>query len=83
VLVSIVRRRPPVAVDEQALWRTIEVAFAQRRKTMRSALLRLGLDPDEARRTLDACGISPLERPERLDVHQFACLAERWRRATR
>ena len=83
VLVAIVRRPPPVAVDEQALWRTIEVAFAQRRKTMRSALIRLGLDPDEARRTLDACGISPMERPERLDVRQFACLAKRRRRAAR
>ncbi len=83
VLVSIARRPPPVAVDEPALWRTLEVSFSQRRKTMRSALLRLGLDADEARRALDECGIAPLERPERLDVYQFACLAERWRHATR
>jgi 16S rRNA (adenine1518-N6/adenine1519-N6)-dimethyltransferase len=79
VLVSIVRRPPPVTVDEAALWRTIEVAFEQRRKTVRSALVRLGLDAASAADALDACGIARLERPERLGLPEFACLAERWR----
>jgi len=83
VLVSIVRRPPPVNVDERALWRVIEVAFAQRRKTMRSAMLRLGLEPNAALAVLAACDVPPLERPERLGVPAFACLAERWRRAAR
>ena len=75
VLVSMVRRPPPVEVDEAELWRVVRVAFEQRRKTMRGALLRLGLAPDRALRILASCGVEPLERPERLGLEAFACLA--------
>jgi len=81
VLVSLTRRPPPVDVVEADLWRTIEVAFEQRRKTIRGALLRLGLDAVAAADTLAACGIDRRERPERLSLGEFACLAGRWPRA--
>jgi 16S rRNA (adenine1518-N6/adenine1519-N6)-dimethyltransferase len=75
VLVSMVRRPPPVQVDEEALWRVIREAFAQRRKTMRGALVRLGLEPTEAQKVLGRCGIPPAARPEELGLEAFACLA--------
>jgi len=77
VLVSIVRRPPPADVDQAALWRTIEVSFSQRRKSMRGALRRLGLGPAEAEAVLAACGLAPLSRPEQLSLSDFACIADR------
>jgi 16S rRNA (adenine1518-N6/adenine1519-N6)-dimethyltransferase len=81
VLVSMVRRPPPVDVDEAVLWQVIAVAFAQRRKTMRGALIRLGIAATRAEEILAECGIDPRERPERLGLPEFACLAERWSRS--
>src|SRR5438132_6222304 len=52
---------PPVDVDEDRLWRVLDEAFAQRRKTMRNALRRLGLDPSA--------------RPEELSLEDFARVA--------
>jgi 16S rRNA (adenine1518-N6/adenine1519-N6)-dimethyltransferase len=75
VLVSITRRPPPVQVDEAALWEVIRVAFAQRRKTMRNALLRLGLGTKEASMALAECGVEESARPEQLGLEEFACLA--------
>jgi 16S rRNA (adenine1518-N6/adenine1519-N6)-dimethyltransferase len=76
VLISLVRRPPPVAISREALWRMIEVSFGQRRKTMRGALVRLGLSAEDAARTLALCGVDPRTRPERLGLETFACLAE-------
>jgi 16S rRNA (adenine1518-N6/adenine1519-N6)-dimethyltransferase len=81
VLVRLTRRPPPVSVVEGDLWRVIDEAFAQRRKTMRNALVRLGLGHDEAVAALEACGVDPSTRPERLGLEAFACLAERVARA--
>jgi 16S rRNA (adenine1518-N6/adenine1519-N6)-dimethyltransferase len=81
VLVSLVRRPPPVPTEEGALFRVIEEAFSQRRKTMRGALVRLGLDRPAAERALAACGVDPSARPEQLGLSEFACLAEAWTRA--
>ena len=75
VLVMLQRRPPPVGVSRAALWRVIEESFAQRRKTMRGAVVRLGYEPDAARAVLDSCGIDPMARPERLGLADFACLA--------
>jgi len=83
VLVSMVRRSPPVAVDEAALWTVVREAFSQRRKTMRGALVRLGFEPDGAAGVLSACGIEPRARPEELGLEEFACLAEEWLRIGR
>jgi len=76
VLVMMDRRPPPVQVDRAALFETIEVAFSQRRKSMRGALMRLGLDAERAAAVLAGCRIDPLERPERLGLEAFACLTE-------
>jgi 16S rRNA (adenine1518-N6/adenine1519-N6)-dimethyltransferase len=73
VLVRIERReRPPVATDPGALFAVIDEAFAQRRKTMRGALVRLGVAPDGAAAVLQACGLEPRMRPEELSLEAFA-----------
>lgn len=66
---------PPVDVDEDRLWRVLDEAFAQRRKTMRNALRRLGLDPAEADAALAASGIAASARPEELSLDDFARVA--------
>jgi 16S rRNA (adenine1518-N6/adenine1519-N6)-dimethyltransferase len=76
VLVSLARRPPPVAVDEGALWEVVEEAFGQRRKTMRNAMMRLGVEASEAEAILEGCGIAPKARAEELGLERFACLAE-------
>lgn len=78
VLVSLTRRPPPVAVDQPALWAVVNASFAQRRKTMRGALIRLGMDAAAAGEALERCGIDARTRPERLGLPEFACLADRW-----
>jgi 16S rRNA (adenine1518-N6/adenine1519-N6)-dimethyltransferase len=77
VLVRIDRRPSPVAGPDSALFRVVEAAFAERRKTMRNALMRLGLGGAEALDTLRGCGIDPSARPEELGLEAFACLADR------
>jgi 16S rRNA (adenine1518-N6/adenine1519-N6)-dimethyltransferase len=66
---------PPVAVDETRLWRVVESAFAQRRKTMRNAVRRLGLDAVDADAVLAAAGVDPRSRPEELSLEDFARVA--------
>lgn len=67
----------PVDVDPDRLWRVIDVSFAQRRKTMRNAVRRLGLEADEADQLLGDCDIAGNARPEELDLAGFAAIAER------
>jgi 16S rRNA (adenine1518-N6/adenine1519-N6)-dimethyltransferase len=77
VLVSLDRHAPPVAADRERLFTVIRVSFAERRKTMRSALIRLGVDRAVAADVLEACGIAPNARPEELGLAEFGCLTER------
>ncbi len=75
VLVELVpRRKPPVRIGEEELFRVVGEAFAQRRKTMRSALRRLGAGDPEA--VLVAAGVDPSRRPEELSLEEFAAIAE-------
>ena len=67
---------PPVAVDPRRLWLVIEAGFAQRRKTMRSALRRLGLDAASAAAVLERCGLAPDARAEELGLVELAAIAE-------
>jgi 16S rRNA (adenine1518-N6/adenine1519-N6)-dimethyltransferase len=76
VIVSIERRPPPVEVDEASLWRVVDEAFSQRRKTTRSALVRLRLSREAAIDALARCGLDPDVRPERLGLEAFACLTD-------
>jgi 16S rRNA (adenine1518-N6/adenine1519-N6)-dimethyltransferase len=68
------RSHHAVDVDEDALWRVVDEAFAQRRKTMRGAVRRLGADDPDG--VLRAAGIEPSARPEELDLAAFARVAE-------
>ena len=77
VLVRIERRAaPPVAVDPERLFRVVGAGFAERRKTMRNALRRLGLSAADADDALARCGIGPRARAEELSLEDFAALAE-------
>ena len=68
---------PPVDVDERSLWRVVDGAFAERRKTMRNALRRLGLDGETADAVLAGAGVAPSARPEEVGLEGFAAIAER------
>ena len=68
-------REAPVDVDEARLWAVVDEAFAQRRKTMRNALRRLDLSPEEADAVLAEAGVDPSARPEELSLDAFASLA--------
>ena len=74
VLVRLMPRPAPVAVNRRALFRVVEAGFAERRKTMRNALRRLGLSPPDAAGALEACGLRPQVRAEEIDLAGFARL---------
>jgi 16S rRNA (adenine1518-N6/adenine1519-N6)-dimethyltransferase len=77
VIVRLVRvTEPPVGVDERRLWAVVDAAFAERRKTIRNALRRLGVDEAEADRALAAAGIDASVRGEALSLEAFAALVE-------
>ncbi len=76
-LVRFERREPPTsAAGRVAVFRCVDAAFAQRRKTLRAALAGLAGSPDTAERALRAAGIDPRTRGEQLGVGQFAQLAD-------
>jgi 16S rRNA (adenine1518-N6/adenine1519-N6)-dimethyltransferase len=64
---------PPVDVDEVRLWSVVDEAFAQRRKTMRNAIRRLGIEG--ADELLTAAGVRPSTRPEELSLEDLARVA--------
>jgi 16S rRNA (adenine1518-N6/adenine1519-N6)-dimethyltransferase len=76
VLVRLERRPPPVAVPEEALFRLVEAGFAQRRKTMANALVRLGHERKHATAALKRAGLDPSVRGEELGLEDFARLVE-------
>ncbi len=68
--------KPPVEVEPARLWRVVDAGFAERRKTMRSAVVRLGVDPGRAADLLREQGIDPRARAEQLSLAEFARIAE-------
>jgi 16S rRNA (adenine1518-N6/adenine1519-N6)-dimethyltransferase len=68
---------PPVEVDPARLRRVVDAGFAERRKTMRNALRRVGMTREAAASALAACGVEPDVRAEELSLASFAALAER------
>jgi 16S rRNA (adenine1518-N6/adenine1519-N6)-dimethyltransferase len=78
-VVRLVRRpRPAVAVrDLSVFWKVVRGAFAYRRKTLLNSLA-LALDLDRATivRALSSCNFAPELRGERLDLGDFARLAD-------
>jgi 16S rRNA (adenine1518-N6/adenine1519-N6)-dimethyltransferase len=76
VVVRLDRHEPPVTTPRDELFRLIDEGFAQRRKTMTAALVRLGLTRDRAREALETAGLDARARAETLGLAEFARIAE-------
>jgi 16S rRNA (adenine1518-N6/adenine1519-N6)-dimethyltransferase len=76
VLVRLERRPPPVTTPEAVLFELVDAGFAQRRKTMANALVRLGHDRRKAIASLERAELDPRVRAEELGLDDFARLAE-------
>ena len=77
VIIRLRRRdEPRVGVDEGRLWAVVDAGFAERRKTMRNALRRLGVDGEAADALLQGAGVDPSARAETLSLEDFARIAE-------
>ncbi len=74
-LVHVVRHpTPPVALDDPArMFAIVQAGFATRRKTLRQSLRSVFADRTGA--ILDAAGIDPMLRAERLGLEEWAALA--------
>lgn len=76
-LVAFRRRPAPVTTaTRDEVFGCIDAAFAQRRKSLRSALASWAGGPDAADAALRSAGVDPGLRGERLDVSEFAAIAE-------
>ena len=71
------RRGAPArgGVGAADVFAVVDAAFAQRRKTLRSALARWAGSPAEAEKVCRAAGVDPAARGEALAVDAFAALA--------
>ena len=70
------RDPPPVSVTREQVFRVVDAAFAQRRKTLRAALRALAGSTEAAEAALAHAGVSPMARGEALGVEDFARIAE-------
>ncbi|WP_116087341.1 16S rRNA (adenine(1518)-N(6)/adenine(1519)-N(6))-dimethyltransferase RsmA [Tropicimonas sp. IMCC34011] len=66
------RPEPLAPAPAKAMERVVAAAFGQRRKMLRASLKSLGTDPMPL---LEAAGIPPTERAERVSIEGFAALA--------
>jgi 16S rRNA (adenine1518-N6/adenine1519-N6)-dimethyltransferase len=84
VVVGLRRRaRPPVAGLRERIFAVIEAGFAQRRKTIRSALRNAGVDPGRLEAAFAAAGVDPETRAERLGLEEFGAISSLVRVARR
>jgi 16S rRNA (adenine1518-N6/adenine1519-N6)-dimethyltransferase len=75
-LVSLVRRPPPdTTASREDVFRCVDAAFAQRRKTLRAALAGWAGSPQRAEEYLRAAGVDPRTRGEQLDIEAFTAIA--------
>jgi 16S rRNA (adenine1518-N6/adenine1519-N6)-dimethyltransferase len=75
-LVSFIRRPPPqTTASREEVFRCIDAAFLQRRKSLRQALAPWAGSPAAAEAALVAAGVDPKARGEQLDVAAFARIA--------
>ncbi|GAA1884687.1 16S rRNA (adenine(1518)-N(6)/adenine(1519)-N(6))-dimethyltransferase RsmA [Asanoa iriomotensis] len=75
-LVAFTRREPPRAdVPRADVFRVVDAAFAQRRKTLRAALAGWAGGAERAARVLVGAGVDPGARGEALPVDAFADIA--------
>ncbi|ROS22950.1 16S rRNA (adenine(1518)-N(6)/adenine(1519)-N(6))-dimethyltransferase RsmA [Cellulomonas sp. PhB150] len=76
-LVRFDRREPPTTTASRTeVFAVVDAAFAQRRKMLRSALSSLAGSADAAVAALEAAGVDPQARGERVDIVGFARIAE-------
>ena len=81
-LVSLARREPPPTTATRAeVFAVVDAAFAQRRTMLRSALAGIAGSSAAAHEALVGAGVDPTARGERLDITDFARIAERLPRA--
>jgi 16S rRNA (adenine1518-N6/adenine1519-N6)-dimethyltransferase len=81
-LVRVDRREQPTCESgREWVFRVIDTAFAQRRKSLRGALAQLAGSPDAAEQALRAAGIDPGRRGEALTLAEFIALADSLYRA--
>ncbi len=81
-LVRIDRREQPTCESSREwVFKVIDTAFAQRRKSLRGALAQLAGSPDAAEQALRAAGIDPGRRGEALTLPEFIALADSLYRA--
>ena len=81
-LVRVDRREQPTCESSREwVFRVIDTAFAQRRKSLRGALAQLAGSPDAAEQALRAAGIDPGRRGEALTLPEFIALADSLYRA--
>lgn len=77
VLVRIDRRpEPQTTVGREAVFATVDRAFGQRRKMLRSALVMPTHDKALIEQSLASCGIAATARGEDCSVHDFICIAD-------
>jgi 16S rRNA (adenine1518-N6/adenine1519-N6)-dimethyltransferase len=76
VLLRLDRRPPLVEVPRDRLFHLIDEGFRQRRKTLASAMVRLGHPREEASAALARAGLDPRIRAEALGLEDFARLSE-------
>jgi len=76
VVLGLERHPPPVTVPAPVLFGLIEEGFRQRRKTMASALVRLGRERRDALAALGKAGLDGRVRAEAMGLEDFAHLAE-------
>jgi len=82
-LVGFTRRPPPstTSADRRQVFATVDAAFGQRRKTLRQSLAARAGSAARAQQALEAAGVDPSTRAERLTVGEFAAVAEALERA--
>jgi 16S rRNA (adenine1518-N6/adenine1519-N6)-dimethyltransferase len=74
-LVSFTCRDTPPPGDRRAVFRVIDAAFAQRRKTLRAALAGWAGGPSVSEAILTRAGVAPGARGESLTMEEFAAIA--------
>jgi 16S rRNA (adenine1518-N6/adenine1519-N6)-dimethyltransferase len=75
-LVRLTRTAPPDTVSPRhEVFRVVDAAFSQRRKTLRAALATWAGSPARAEQVLTAAGIDPTRRGETLHISEFAAIA--------
>jgi len=76
-LVAWTHRDPPAGTaTREEVFRVVDAAFAQRRKTLRATLKQLAGSTEAAAAALTHAGVDPMSRGEALSVEQFARVAE-------